>query len=126
MPDAGMPGEGAPGAASQASAGGKAIMVQVRWVANPFRGDKFDEAWRPAAEAVLKYGATWWAFLRASEGRLDFTQLALFHDKLDFDRYWYSEEIAEARALASGLFQVPVLPTYHEISGIGELVPTPA
>jgi hypothetical protein len=96
-------------------------MVQIRWVANPFRGDKFAEAWTPAAETVLKYGASWWAFLRAADGRLDFTQLALFHDKLDFDRYWYSEEIAEARALASGLFQVPVLPTYHEVAGIGQL-----
>ena len=121
---AGVPGEGPPGAGA-GSGGGKAVMVQVKWVANPFRGDKFDEAWRPAAEAVLKYGATWWAFLRAAEGRLDFTQLALFHDKLDWDRYWYSEEIAEARALASGLFQVPVLPTFHEVSGIGELAPIP-
>jgi hypothetical protein len=97
------------------------VMVQIKWVANPFRGDKFDEAWRPAAEAVLKYGATWWALLRAADGRLDFTQLALFNDKFDFDRYWYSEEISEARALASGLFQVPVLPTYHEVSGLGAL-----
>ena len=47
-------------------------------------------------------------------------------DKLDFDRYWYSEEIAEARALASGLFQVPVLPTYHEITGLGALQPDDA
>ena len=69
-------------------------MVQIKWVANPFR-DKFDEAWRPHAESVLKYGATWWAFLRAADGRLDFTQLALFHDKLDFDRYCHSEEIAK-------------------------------
>jgi hypothetical protein len=122
-PDATVPGEGTPGAGG---AGVKNVMVQVKWVANPFRGDKFDEAWRPAAEAVLKYGATWWAFLRAADGRLDFTQLALFHDKLDWDRYWYSEELAEARALASGLFQVPVLPTYHEVSGLGELAPVPA
>jgi hypothetical protein len=119
-PDSGIPGEGAP---AGDTVGSKAVMVQIRWVANPFRGDKFDEAWRPAAEAVLKYGATWWAFLRAAEGRLDFTQLALFPDKVDFDRYWYSEEIAEARALASGLFQVPVLPSYHEISGLGALAP---
>ena len=75
---------------------------------------------------MLKYGATWWAFLRAADGRLDFTQLALFHDKIDFDRYWYSEEIAEARALASGLYQVPVLPTYHEVAGMGALDPVHA
>ena len=102
------------------------VMVQIKWVANPFRGDKFEEAWLPAAEAVLKYGASWWAFLRAADGRLDFTQLALFHDKLDFDRYWYSEEIAERRVQATGLFQVPVLPTYYEISGSGELAPADA
>jgi hypothetical protein len=119
-PDAGVPGEGTPGGGG-AGLGSQSVMVQVRWVANPFRGDKFEEAWTPAAEAVLKYGATWWAFLRAAEGRLDFTQLALFHDKTDFDRYWYSAEIAEARALASGLFQVPVLPTYHEVTGLGAL-----
>ena len=101
-------------------------MVVVKWVANPFRGDKFEEAWTPASEAVLKYGATWWAFLRAADGRLDFTQLALFPDKSDWDRYWYSEEIAEARALASGLFQVPVLPAFYEVPGIGALAPQPA
>jgi hypothetical protein len=123
MPDATVPGEGTPAAGG---AGTDAVIVQIKWVANPFRGDKFDEAWRPAAEAVLGYGATWWAFLRAADGRLDFIQLALFHDKLDFDRYWYSEEIAEARALASGLFQVPVLPTYWEVSGVGALAPANA
>jgi hypothetical protein len=99
-------------------------MVVVNWVANPFRGDKFEAAWTPVCEAALDYGATWWAFLRASEGRLDFTQLALFPDKLDWDRYWYSEELAEARALASGLFQVPVLPSFHEVPGRGALSPT--
>jgi hypothetical protein len=123
-PDAGMPGEGAPGGGGAGVSGG--VMVQIKWVANPFRGDKFEDAWLPSAEAVLKYGASWWAFLRASEGRLDFTQLALFQDKLDFDRYWYSEEIAEARALASGLYQVPVLPTYHEVPGLGALAAVPS
>ena len=122
-PDAGIPGEGAPAAGG---AGMGAVMVRINWVANPFRGDKFEAAWLPAAEAVLKYGASWWAFLRAADGRLDFTQLALFENKLDWDRYWYSEEIAEARALASGLFQVPVLPTYHEVSGLGALAPANA
>jgi hypothetical protein len=120
MPDAGVPGEGAPAGSGIGLTG---VMVQIKWVANPFRGDKFDAAWRPAAEKVLNYGATWWAFLRAADGRLDFIQLALFPDKTDFDRYWYSAEIAEARALAQGLYQVPVLPSYWEVSGIGALQP---
>jgi hypothetical protein len=102
---------------------GEGIAVEIRWAVNPFRGDKFEEAWRPAAEAALDYGATGWAFFRAQEGLLDFIQYAFFPTKLDFERYWYSEEIAEARAQAAGLFQVPVLPLFHRIVGQGSLRP---
>jgi hypothetical protein len=97
------------------------VMVQIKWIANPFRGDTFEELWRPVAEAALDYGATQWAFYRNSDGRLDFLQEAIFPSKGDFDRYWYSEEVAEARAKGSGLFQVPILPTYWEVSGSGAL-----
>ena len=103
---------------------GDGIAVSIPWVANPFRGDEFQAAWLPAAEAALDYGATGWALFRAKEGMLDFTQYAFFPTKLDFERYWYSEEIAEARTKASGLYQVPVLPVFHEISGMGSVVPT--
>ena len=95
------------------------VFVEIPWHANPLRGDRFEEAWRPSAEAALDYGATYWAFLRAHEGRLDFIQHAIFPSKLDFERYWYSEEIAEARARALGLYQQLLLPTFHEIVGVG-------
>jgi hypothetical protein len=97
------------------------IAVQIKWVANPFRGDKFAEGWLPHAEAVLDYGAVEWGFYRALDGRLDFLQLAVFPRKADWERYWYSERIAEARVLLSGTYQVPLLPTYHEILGAGRL-----
>jgi hypothetical protein len=95
------------------------VFVEIVWQVNPFRGDRFEEAWRPVAEAALDYGATSWAFLRSREGGLEFIQHATFPAKIDFERYWYSEEVAEARTLAAGLFQVPVLPTYHGIVGRG-------
>jgi hypothetical protein len=97
------------------------VMIQIKWIANPFRGDAFEELWLPVAEAAMDYGATHWAFYRNSDGRLDFLQEAIFPSKQDFDRYWYSEEVAEARAKGSGLFQVPILPTYWEVSGSGAL-----
>jgi hypothetical protein len=100
-------------------AAGNPVAVEIKWVANPFRGERFEEVWTPAAEAVMHYGATAWAFLRDKDGLLDFTQWALFPTKLDFERYWYSEEISTAREESSGLFQVPVLPTYHELLGAG-------
>jgi len=97
-----------------------AVRVEIRWVANPFRGDIFAESWRPAAEDVLDYGARSWAFYRALDGRLDFVQEAIFDSKADFERYWYSERIAEARAQLAGKYQVPLLPTFWEVLGAGE------
>ena len=96
-------------------------IVFILWHANPFRGDKFEEAWRPAAQAALDYGASSWAFFRSKDDPLDFVQIASFASKIDFDRYWYSEEIAEARAETSGFYQVPVLPQWLRVIDAGEL-----
>ena len=105
------------------------IAVHIKWVANPFRGDKFAAGWLPGAAAVLDYGATEWSFYRAKDGRLDFLQTATFPSKAHFERYWYSERIAELRAELGGTYQVPLLPTFHESVGAGraiELSPAPA
>jgi hypothetical protein len=96
-------------------------VVFILWHANPFRGDKFEDAWRPAAEAAIDYGATYWAFFRSKDDPLDFIQVASFESKLDFERYWYSEEIATARAQTSGFYQVPVLPQWLRVVDAGEL-----
>jgi hypothetical protein len=97
------------------------ICVMIRWAANPFRGDRFAEGWLPAAEAALDYGATAWSFYRAHDGRLDFLQTATFRTKADWERYWYSETIAEKRVQLAGYYQVPLLPTFHEVLGEGTL-----
>ena len=96
------------------------IQVHSRWVANPFRGDKFAEGWASAAEAVLDYGATQWSFSRAMDGRLDFVQTALFPSKAAWERYWYSEEIADKRVELSGYYQIPILPTFWTVIGACE------
>jgi|AntDryMetagUQ889_1029465.scaffolds.fasta_scaffold00381_9 hypothetical protein len=101
------------------------VLVEIRWVANPFRGEAFEAAWLPAAAAVLDYGATHWTFYRANDGLLDFTQHALFGGKALWERYWYSEEIGTARAESSGLYQVPVLPTFHAVVGSGSTLDAP-
>ena len=98
-------------------------LVFILWHANPFRGDKFEDAWRPAAQAALDYGASSWAFFRSKDDPLDFTQIAVFPDKQAWERYWYSEEISEARASASGLFEVPVLPIWHRVVDTGLVEP---
>ena len=97
------------------------VVVTIVWHAVPFRGDKFEDAWRPAAEAAIDFGASFWAFWRSKDDPLDFTQIAVFRSKLDFERYWFSEQLAEARAEAAGLFQVPVLPLTFRVVDAGEL-----
>ena len=78
-------------------------LIVINWVANPFRAEKFLKLWLPSAEAVLDYGASEWALLRSAEDPQKIDQLAVFVNKTDFDRYWYSEEISDARTEASGL-----------------------
>jgi hypothetical protein len=101
-------------------------VVTILWHATPFRGDKFEDAWRAAAAAALDYGASWWAFYRSKDDPLDFTQVAIFEDKRQWERYWYSEDLAEARAECSGLFEVPVVPIWHRVVGAGEIEATEA
>ena len=96
-----------------------ASFVVINWVVNPFRGDKFAEAWAPAAEAATKYGARAWAFTRSKDDPLQFMQIAVFDDKISFERYWYSEEIAEHRVRCSGFYQVPLLPIWYRAVGFG-------
>jgi hypothetical protein len=103
------------------------ILVQIIWHVNPWRGEKFAAGWRPAAEAVLDFGATSWGLYRAHDGRLDFIQQALFPTKAAFERYWYSDTVDAARGELAGYYQVPLVPTFHEIVGQGEalsLAPT--
>jgi hypothetical protein len=93
---------------------GRFSTVVIPWVANPFRGDRLEEAWAPAAAAVTKYGAKAWAWTRSKDDPLSFTQYAAFEKKIDFERYWYAEETAEARVQIAGLYQVPILPVWFE------------
>ena len=101
-------------------------LVEVNCIVNPFRGDRFEQAWRPHAESALDYGASSYAFLRSKDDRLHFRQLSYFDERLDWDRYWLSEEISEARAELSGWYQVPILPTWHSVVDKGTRERSPA
>lgn len=100
------------------------MVVELKWVINPFRGDKFEEAWTPVAEAVLDFGATGWALFRSKDGKLDFIQLAFVPAKLTWEHYWYSDEVLKAREGVAGYFHVPLLPSFHSIAGMGSLAPS--
>ena len=71
---------------------------------------------------MLDFGARGWAFLRSSDDPQKFTQLALFDNKVDFDRYWYSPEISDYRTQAQGLYHVPLLPFWQTVEGSGSVI----
>jgi len=98
------------------------IVARIIWHVHPFRGDVFAEVWLPAAEAVLDYGAVSWGFYRALDGRLDFIQEATFPSKAHFERYWYSETVAELRVQLQGYFNIPLVPEFYEVVGEGKAV----
>ena len=98
-------------------------VVFLLWHATPFRADKFEDHWRPVAAAALDFGASFWAFLRSKDDPNDFIQIASFATKLDFERYWYSEEVSEARAEGIGLYQIPVVPQWLRAVDAGRILP---
>ena len=108
-----------------ASGGMGSGAVTIRWVANPFRGDRFEAIWAPVAERVLDYGASGYAFFRMNDDQAVFTQIAFFEEKVDWERYWLSEEVSDARIQAAGLYHVPVLPAWHKVVGFGSRAASP-
>lgn len=102
------------------------LLVEVKWVINPFRGDKFEEVWRPVAEAALDFGATSQALIRSQTDPALFTQYAVWPDKVSFERYWISEEVSEVRAQINGWYVLPILPEWHGIVSSGSTVSEPA
>ena len=102
------------------------LVVEVKWVTNPFRGNKFEEIWRPVAEAALDFGATSQVLIRSQTDPAIFTQYAVWPDKVSFERYWISEEVSEIRAQINGWYSLPILPEWHEIASSGSTVSEPA
>jgi hypothetical protein len=97
-------------------------VVQIPWYATTFRGDKFERALELIAPIALRYGATDYRVYRNRDDPYKFTQMATFEDKLDFERYWYSDDFGAWRADFSSWYQVPVLYAWSDLilaGGIG-------
>jgi heme-degrading monooxygenase HmoA len=94
-----------------------AEVCYIDWHVTPFRADRFLEIWRPAASRVLAFGATSWSLTRNADDPLHVRQTAVWTSRDDFERYWYSDEIAAAREEAMGYYGKPVSPVWHSLVG---------
>jgi quinol monooxygenase YgiN len=92
-------------------------VTYIEWHVTPFRADRFLEIWRPAAARAMAFGATSWSLTRNVDDPLHIRQAAVWENREDFDRYWYSEEISTAREAAMSYYGKPVSPVWHSLVG---------
>jgi hypothetical protein len=92
-----------------------AEVCRLDWHIAPFRADRWLDLWEPAAAKMPAYGASSWSLTRAIDDPLAFQQTAVWNKRSDFERYWYSTEIEEARAGILNLYDIPLLPTWHTL-----------
>jgi hypothetical protein len=88
---------------------------RLDWHIPPFRADRWLDLWEPAAAKMPAYGASSWSLTRAVDDPLAFQQTSIWERRSDFERYWYSEEIAAARESIIDLYDKPLLPTWHTL-----------
>ena len=90
-----------------------AEVCTLDWHVAPLRADRFLDLWEPAAAKMPAYGAKSWSLLRSVNDPLAIQQSGLWDSHSDFERYWYSEEIARARESVIDLYDKPLLPEWH-------------
>jgi quinol monooxygenase YgiN len=87
----------------------------IDWHIHPFRSDRWYEAWLPAAERALAFGATSWSLTRSVDDPLHFRQTSVWEDRADFERYWASDEVTATRAQVMNLYNKPLSPSWHTL-----------
>ena len=90
-----------------------AEVCTLDWHISPFRADRFLDLWEPSAAKAPAYGAKSWSLTRSTDDPLAFRQTMIWEKRSDFERYWYSEEIEQARAAIIDLYDIPLLPAWH-------------
>src|SRR4029078_12910962 len=84
----------------------------VNWHINPWRADRWYAIWMPALERAPSFGATSFSLYRSEEDHLFFLQTTTWENRGDFDRFWSSDEVAEARQAAFDIYNKPVFPVW--------------
>ncbi|HEX5527089.1 MAG TPA: hypothetical protein VFX44_07815 [Solirubrobacterales bacterium] len=85
------------------------------WHIAPLRADRFLDLWEPAAAKMPAYGAKSWSLIRSIDDPLAIRQTSTWESRADFERYWFSEEIEQAREAIIDLHGIPILPAWHTL-----------
>src|ERR1700760_394595 len=90
-------------------------VCRLDWDISPFRRDRWLNIWEPAAAKCMAYGAKSWSLTRADDDPLAYQQTMVWENKADFERYWYAQEIADAREAVVNWYDIPMLPSWHTL-----------
>ena len=91
-----------------------AEVCTLDWRIAPFKADRWLDLWEPAAARMPAFGARSWSLTRSIDDPLHFIQSSLWESRSDFERYWFSPEIETARAAVIDLYDLPLLPAWHQ------------
>jgi hypothetical protein len=106
----------------------------IEWHIHPARADRWRDAWEPAAERALAFGARRWSITRSVDDPLHFRQEIVWERREDFDTYWYSDEVSAVREEIMNLYNKPLAFSWYSMIAEGgeaktgsepELVRTP-
>ena len=86
----------------------------IDWHVHPVPGGSLAGGLAPGARPRARLRRHGPAYLtRNIDDPLHFRQVSVWDDHADFERYWYSDEIAALREEALNYYNKPLLPTWH-------------
>lgn len=92
-----------------------AEVCTLDWHIAPLRADRWLDVWEPVVAKCSAYGAKSWSLIRYTEDPLMFQQSMVWESRADFERYWYSEEVRQAREQTIGFYDILLLPKWHTL-----------
>jgi heme-degrading monooxygenase HmoA len=98
------------------------LVNRLDWHISPLRGERWLDVWEKAVVNCTAYGAKSWSLTRADEDSLSFQMTTVWESKGDFERFWFSREIEEAREATIGWYVIPILPTWHTLLAAESIV----
>jgi quinol monooxygenase YgiN len=90
-------------------------VVQLDFHITPLRVERFVDAYRPAVQLALEYGARGYSFYRFDEDPSHFAHVSYWDDRKKFDRYWMSREMRDIRTKIVGMHDHLLLPHYGAV-----------
>jgi len=94
-----------------------AEVCTIDWHIAPFRADRWLDLWEPAAARMPAFGAKSWSLIRSVDDPLKFQQTMVWESRADFERYWYSDEVRQAREQTVAYYDILLLPEWHTLLG---------